>query len=347
MNEPQSAVGAISPAETMLQMVRGYWLSRAIYVAAKLGLADLLKDGSKSSAELAMMTNTHAPSLHRLMRVLASVGVFPEDERNQFGLTPLGATLRCDVPGSLRAWVLLQLGEGDYEAGSELLHTVQSGEIAFDHVFGMGLWSYLAQHGEHAKIFDEAMANLVSTYNAAVLASYPFAGIETIVDVGGGNGSLLKAILQAHPTMRGVLFDLPDVAENAKRQITDAGLAGRCDIVAGDGLAAVPGGGDAYILSRVINGFDDDRALTILRNCRRAMAQNAKLLLVGRVLPDRVEHALAAQPLVVSDLVMMVVSGGRERTAAEHRALVGAAGFEVKNVIPTQSEMTIIEAALA
>jgi O-methyltransferase domain/Dimerisation domain len=334
-----------SPAEAMLQMARGFWVSRALYVAVKLGLADVLADGSKSNEELAGITKTHAASLHRLMRALAGVGVFAEDDQHRFALTPLGATLRADVPGSLRAWVLLVLGEGYFAAGSELLHTVRTGETAFERVFGMGLWQYLAEHSEDARVFDEAMANLVGMYNAAVLVAYPFAGIAKLVDVGGGNGSLLTAILRAHPMMKGVLFDLPDVAEQARRQIAAAGLADRCEVVAGDAFGSVPGGADAYMLSRVINSFDDEGAIAILRKCHRAMGQDAKLLLVGRVLPDRVEAQAAAQSLLVSDLMMLAVSGGRERTVAEHRTLMNAAGLHVTNVIPTQSEMTIIEAA--
>ena len=220
----------------------------------------------------------------------------------------------------------------------------RTGETAFDHVFGMGIFQYEAQHPEHAKIFDEAMANLIGVYNSAVLASYSFSSIEKLVDVGGGDGSLIIAILQTEPKMKGMLFDLPHVTEKAKQKITEAGLSGRCDIVAGDALVSVPNGGDAYILSRVVNSFDNERALAVLQNCRRAITQKSKLLLVERVLPDRVEHSFAAQGPVMSDLNMMVISGGRERTATEHRALLEAAGFTLTKVVPTQSEVSVIEA---
>jgi ubiquinone/menaquinone biosynthesis C-methylase UbiE len=333
----------VSPSAAMLRMISGFRVSRAIYVAAKLGLADLLKDGPKEVAQLAERTGTHAPSLYRVMRALASVGIFGQDEQGRFTLTPVAATLQSDIPGSLRAWAILVLGEEHYQAWGELMHSVRTGETAFEHFFGVGVFRYEAEHPEHAKIFDAAMANLIGVYNAAVLDSYPFSTIDKLVDVGGGDGSLIVAILKANPKMKGVLFDLPHVKEKANQRIADAGLAGHCEIVAGDALVSVPSGGDAYILSRVINSFDDERALATLQNCRRVIIQKSKLLLIERVVPDRVEHSPAAQGPVMSDINMMVMSGGRERTAGEHRALLNEAGFAITKIIPTQSEVSLIE----
>jgi len=220
MNElDQVASPDTPPSTTMLRMISGFRVSRAIYIAAKLGLADLLKDGSKHTEELAEATGTHAPSLYRVMRALASVGIFAEDEPRRFALTPIAATIQSDVPGSLRPWTIMALGEEDYQAWGDLMHSVRTGESAFTHVFGMGVWQYRAQHLEHAKIFEDAMANLVGVYNAAVLANYPFSTIKTRVDVGGGDGSLPVAILQANPKITGVLFELPDAAEKAKQRI--------------------------------------------------------------------------------------------------------------------------------
>ena len=190
------------------------------------------------------------------MRALASVGIFAEDDQGCFRLTPVGVTLQSDVPGSLRAWAILVLGDEDYQAWGDLMHTVQTGETAFEHVFGTGIFQYEAQHPAHAKIFDEAMANLIGVYNAAVLASYPFSMVDKLVDVGGGDGSLLVAILQANPQMTGALFDLPHVVEKAKQRIAQSGLENRCEIVAGDVFVSVPSGGEAYMISRVINSFD-------------------------------------------------------------------------------------------
>jgi O-methyltransferase domain/Dimerisation domain len=348
MNEhDESATPDISPSVTMFQMVRAFFVSRALYIAATLGLADLLKDEPKSSKELAQATGTDASALYRLMRTLTSSGVFAEDNQQRFTLTPIGATLQTDVPGSLRAWVLMQLGEEHYQAWGQLMHTVRTGQMAFDHAFGMGVWKYQAQHPEHAKIVDEAMANLVGVYDTAVLASYPFSTIDRLVDVGGGDGSLIIALLRANPKMRGVLFDLPHVTEKAKKRLVDAGLTGRCEVIAGDAFVSVPVGGDAYVLSRVMNGFNDKGALAILNNCYRAMTEKSKLLLIQRVLPVRVKHSSAVQALVLSDFNMMVMNGGRERTEAEYRTLLEAARFEVTKIIPTQSEMTVIECARA
>jgi O-methyltransferase domain/Dimerisation domain len=338
------AIADFSPSGAMLRMISGFRVSRAIYVAAKLGVADLLKGGPKSSEELAQLTGTHAPSLYRVMRALASAGLFGQDEQGRFTLTPVAETLRSDVPNSLRAWAILVLGEEHYEAWGDLMHSVRTGEPAFEHVFGMGVFQYEAQHPEHAKIFDEAMANLTGVYNAAVLANYPFSTIDKLIDVGGGDGRLIVTILQANPEMTGVVFDLPHVAEKAKQRIADAGLVGRCEVVTGDALVSVPSGGDAYILSRVVNSFDNQRAIVILQNCHRTITHNSKVLLVERVLPDRVEHSNQAQGSVMSDLNMLVMmSGGRERTAKEHRALLESAGFALIKVTPTRSEVSVIE----
>jgi len=328
----------------MLRVITGFRISRAVYVAAKLGIADLLKEGPKSSEELARVTGMHPNSLYRVLRALASESIFAEDGQGRFALTPIAATLRNDVPGSLRAWAILVLGEEHYQAWGDLMHTVRTSETSFKHVFGTGYFQYEAQHPEHAKIFDEAMANLTGIYNSAVLAGYSFASIERIVDVGGGDGSLIVAVLQANPQMKGMLFDLPHVTEKAQKRITDAGLSGRCEVVAGDAFVSVPSAGDAYILSRVTNSFDNERALVILQNCRRAIPKKGKLLLVERVLPDRVEHRVEAQGPILSDLNMMVTSGGRERTATEHRNLLTKAGFALSKIIPTGSEVSVIEA---
>jgi len=323
------------PSLAMIRLITGFWVSRAIYIAAKLGVADLLKDESKDIGELAKATGSHGPSLYRVLRTLASVGIFAEDEKGRFAMTPLGATLQTDVPGSLRAWVNVQLGEEHYRAWGDPMHSVRTGASAFEHVFGMGVWQYRAQNIEHAKIFDEAMANLTGMYN--VLSSYSFSKFDTIVDVGGGNGGLLIAILEANPSVKGVLFDLPHVAEKAKNRITNAGLAGRCQVVAGDAFSSVPDGGDAYILSRVIHDWDDARSIAILKSCHRAIAATGRLLLVEGVVRSGNEPDI----IKFFDLNMMVLAGGRERTAAEYQVLLEAAGFALAKIIPTQSVMGV------
>jgi hypothetical protein len=327
----------------MLQLMSGFWLARAIYLAAKLGLADLMQAEPQTTAALAAATGTHAPALSRVLRALASAGIFAEDEQGRFTLTPLAATLQTNVPGSLRAWAMVQLGEEHYQAWGDLLYSVQTGESAFTHVFGTGVWPYRAQHPEHARLFDEAVAHVSSLHHATVLASYPFAKLTRVVDVGGGEGGLLVALLQAHPGMQGVLCELPHVAAKAQRRIAEAGLAERCAVVAGDVFTAVPGGGDAYVLARVLHTCDDDRAVALLTSCHRAMAPQSRLLLLERVLPARVHPSPTAQTVTLADLNLMVLSGGRERTAAEYRALCQAAHFELTQIIATPSGMSVIE----
>ena len=207
------------PTSAMLRVVTNFWVSRAVYVAAKLGLADFLKEAPQSAEELALATQTHAPSLYRVLRALAGAGILIEDEQHRFTLTAVGAVLRTDVEGSLRAWITVQLGDEHYRAWGDPLYSVQTGEIAFDHVFGMGAWKYRAQNPAHAKVFDEAMANLTGLYNGAVLSSYSFSQFRRIVDIGGGDGGLLVAILQRNPGVKGVLLDVPHVAEKAKKRI--------------------------------------------------------------------------------------------------------------------------------
>lgn len=329
----------------MDQMIAGFFVSRAIYVAVKLKLADLLKDGPRSSEDLAQATGTHAPSLYRLLRVLTSVGVFAEDRQKRFVLTPLGATLRTGVPNSLSGWAMFYLGEEYHQAWGDLLHSVKTGEPSFNHVFGMGVWQYRAQNpeSENAKAFNQVMVDFVGSTDATVLGSYPFSRFAKIIDVGGGDGSLLVSLLEANLNIKGVLFEQPHIAEKATSRIAEAGLTSRCEVVAGDALASVPSGGDAYILSRVVQVWNDEKATAILKNCHRAMTPKAKLLLIERVLPSRVKHSVAMQPLVLSDLNMLVITGGQDRTAREYESLLGAAGFKLTEIIPTQSVLSVIE----
>lgn len=334
-----------SPQTAMTVLIRGFWVSRALSVAAELGIADLLKDGPRSSEELASATEAHAPSLYRVLRALASFGVFAEDESGRFALTPLGATLQTDVPGSVRAWALLVLEGEHFQAWGNLMHSVRTGGIALDHVFGMGVWDYYAKDRERGKTFDEAMENLKSIFDEAVLAGYSFSEFGTVVDIGGGNGSLMTMLLKANPKVNGVVFDLPRVAEVAKRRIAQAGLTERCKVVGGDAFVSVPSGGDAYVLSRVIHDWDDAHSIAILKNCRRAISETGRVLLLERVLPLRIDQSPTTQAAVLGDVNMLAVTGGRERTESEYRTLYDAAGFRLTRVIPTPSGISVIEGA--
>ena len=251
------------PPVAMLQMIQGFWVSRAIYVAAKLGIPDLLKDGPKTSDELANATGMHAPSLYRILRALDSVGVLAEEDQRRFALTALGATLRTDVPGSLRFFAIEELGENHYPAWEKVLYSVKTGAIAFDHVYGASKWQYMSDHPDEARIFDEAMASFSSVVAAAIVAAYDFSSSGTVVDVGGGDGRLLTAILKANAQTEGVLADLPHVSEGARRRLRAEGLAERSQIIGVDFFEAVPKG-DTYVLKWIIHDWDDERSAKIL-----------------------------------------------------------------------------------
>ncbi len=327
-----------SPPETLLRILTGYWPAQAVYVAAKLGIADLLQDGPQSGDALAQATRAHAPSLTRLMRALVGIGVCAEDADGRFTLTTLGACLQSEVPGSVRAAALM-FGETLYRAWGGLLHSVQTGEVAFTHAFAMPIYQYFAQHPEAAAIFNEAMIALTTQVATAVVAAYDFSRFRTLVDVGGGHGTLAAAILKATPALSGVVFDLPRVAEGAKKYIEAVGLTGRCTVVGGDFFESAPGGGDLYILKSIIHAWDDERSVRILTNCHRAMAENGTLLLVERVLPAQLSPTDTAQAVVLNDLNMLVTGGGYERTEAEFHTLFRAAGFRLTRLLSTQAIM--------
>jgi hypothetical protein len=247
--------------------------------------------------------------------------------------------LRSDAATSLRGMAVYLCGEEHWRAWGHLGYSVRTGQSAFEHLFGMDPWAYREQHPETNAAFNAFMTGLVTQLADAVAAAYDFSGSRTVVDVGGSHGALLVAILRAHPGLRGVLFDLVHVVEGAKERLGAAGLLERCEVVGGDMFAAVPAGGDVYILSRVIHDWDDERSVAILQNCRRAMAASGKLLLAEEVIPAGDAPAYSK----LSDLNMLVSPGGQERTEAEYRALYEAAGFTLTRIIPTRSRVSVIE----
>ena len=323
----------------MLQLISGFWISRGIYITAKLGLADLVKDGAKTADDLAAATATDVPSLFRVLRALASVGIFTQDEQHRFGDTPLLQTLRSDVPGSLRAFAMTELGEEHYPAWGDLLHSVKTGGIAFDHAFGTDVWKYFAQHPDNAKIFNDAMSGMTAQANEALHAAYDFAGIKTLVDIGGGHGGLITSILRRNPDMRGILFDSPQVIDGAQSVIQTSDVAARCEPVGGNFFESVPAGGDAHIMKWIVHDWDDDQSVAILKNSHRALAENGKLILVEAVVPAGNEPHFSK----FIDLNMLVMTGGRERTEAEFRDLYERAGFRLTRVVPTESPFSVIE----
>jgi O-methyltransferase domain/Dimerisation domain len=329
------------PRLVLQQLIQSFQVPQCIYVAAKLRIADLLKDGPRSSEELAKATGTHAPSLYRVLRLLTAVDLFTEGEAHSFALTPLGVYLQTGVPGSLRNMALAYGQKPFWPVWGALLHSVETGEPAFQHVFGLKAWDYYAQHPEEAELFNNFMTELTTSVAPTVAGAYDFSASSTLVDVGGGHGQMLASILQAHPTLHGVLFDLPHVVKGAPPLLEVAGVSGRCQVIGGDAFTAVPADYDTYLLSRVIHDWDDERTITIFTRCHQAMKPQGKLLLVERVIPTNRTPALH---VLESDVIMLVVPGGKERTEAEYRALLAAAGFELTKLIPVLAPYYIIEA---
>lgn len=324
----------------LLDMIVGKWLSQAICAAAELGIADLLKDGPRSSAELAAETGASEDGVYRLLRALSAVGLFTESQGRRFALAELGTPLRSDAPGSVRGFARFVGHEINGRPWNEILHSVKTGQPAFDLVFGAPIFEYLAARPEAAATMNEAMASLSLTEARAVVSAYDFSGINRLVDVGGGHGLLLTEALKANPLMRAVLFEMPHALDGARVLLEKAGVKDRCDVAGGDFFTALPGGGDAYVMKRVIHDWDDEHAIRILRNCRHAMRPGAKVLVVEVIVGS--PHASHFATLL--DLEMLVVTqGGRERTEEEFRVLYEAAGFRLVRVLPTGVPVSIVE----
>lgn len=327
-------------AVVLRQMIMGFRVTQLVFVAARLGIADLLADGARHAEDVAAHTGAHPRTLYRLLRALGSIGFLSETSGRLFELTPLGQSLRSEAPGSLRGLALLYGDEWLYRAYGALLYSVQTGKPAFEHVHGTSFFEYLEQNAGAASVFNEAMTAFSRQEEGAILAAYDFSRFTRIVDVGGGHGSLLAAVLGAYPTVEGILFDQPSVVEGAPSLLAKSGVAQRCQVVAGDFFDQIPAGGDAYVLKRVIHDWDDEQSACILRNCRVAMTNGARLLLSESIVPSGGEPSEAK----LFDINMLVSCGALERTEQEYGDLLGAAGFEMARVIPTQSPLSLIEA---
>ncbi len=327
------------PRWALHSLITGHYLSRAVYVAAKLGIADLLKSGCRTSADLAAATHSHAPSLHRLMLLLASAGVFAETAAGCFRLTAIGERLQSGTPGSLHAEALLFAGPYQQRAWSRLLDIVQTGQHPTSHT----LFSFLTKHPEEAAVFDAAMAAKTESVAGAFLAAYDCSRFSKIVELGAGLGSLLRAILKTNPTQRGILFDLPEVVERAREHVRRDGLADRCEVMGGDFFDVLPRHADAYILKNVLHNWDDSQAAAILRNVALAMAPNAAVLLVEMVVPPQSGNPWS-EIIAGSDLNMLVNSGGQERSEVEFQRLFEATGLELTRVASTDTPWSVLEA---
>jgi hypothetical protein len=341
MTNAEAVAAPAPPAHAQLiQMFAAGWLAPALYAAAKLGLADHLTDGSRTADELAAATGTHAPSLYRFMRTLAGFGILDEVQGQRFALTPLGEALKTGAPGSARSTLLAFGGPSFWRTWEEVIYSLETGKPAFEKVWGVPFFDYLARDQEAASHFSEAMVGFHGSEPPTVAQAYDFSDIGTVIDVGGATGNMLAALLSRHAGLRGVLFDLPHVVRDAPALLKARGVDARVTIETGSFFERVPEGGDAYVLSHIIHDWREEQCLTILGNCRRAMRPDSRLLIVETVLPEgNTPHQGKLQ-----DLVMLVFPGGQERTETEYAALLGQAGFRLRRVVPTASVVSVVEA---
>jgi hypothetical protein len=330
-DEPQSAI---------MNIIAGYWLSQVVHLAARIRIADAIGASSAGLEEIARRTRTRPDELRRAMRALTCHGFFKQDDEGAFSQTALSETLRSDVPGSMRAILEAELGHDHYQSWADNEGCMREGGTAFERRYGMPVWRYYAQHPEMESLAGEAMSNVTKIANRAVLESYDFASFDLAVDVGGGHGAFLSAILDRYPRARGILLDLPTVVEEAAGGNTVLRHGGRLKTCASDFFEGVPTGGDLYLLKFILHDWEDDDCVSILSNIRSAMAAAGRLLVVEIVIPT--ESLPHLGPLL--DLNMMVMTGGRERTEAEYRDLLAKSGFRLQRVVATSSPFSLIEA---
>lgn len=330
----------MSTAPQLGQLIAGYWNTQAVYVAAKLGISDLLHQEPQTADQLAKAVGVQPEPLYRVLRALASVGVYQQQPDGRFAMTLLAEGLRSDVPHSQRALAILS-GEEHFKAWGELLYSVQTGKTAFDHLYGEPIFEYMAKHPEQAAVFDAAMVSIRSRETPAMVDAYDFSPFGTVADIGGGNGSLLRCVLAKYPRVRGMLCDLPGVIERATPLIGAEDLAGRIQTVPTNFFEAVPPGADAYVMRHIIHNWNDPQCQTILQNVRRVISPEGRLLIIESVIPPGNDPCLSK----LLDLTMLVMPGGKERTAEEFRELLASAGFELERIVPTDADVSVLEAS--
>lgn len=330
----------ISPHEMMRNLAIGYWVARLIHVAAKLRLADLLRKGPQPLEDLATAASVQPEPLYRILRALASVGIFTETRGRRFKLTPLAATLQTGVSGSMHAWAIMINEHWGWDSWKELLYGVKTGKVPFLKAHGVPIFEYLEKHPDDLEVFGESMTSISQIENPAVAAAYKFSEIRTLIDVAGGHGSLLATILKANPRLKGVLFDRGPVIARAEsdQYMTTRGISGRCRLERGDFFEAVPKGGDAYIMKNILHDWNDEACVKILRNCRAAMNEKGKILVVDNVIAPGNDPSWGK----LLDIQMLII-GGRERTRQEFTALFATARLKLTRVVPTKCSLSIIE----
>ena len=327
------------PANTLLEILTASWVSQATYVAAKLGVADLIASGVDSATDLAQRTDSNAAFLERVLKFLVGHGVLSEPISGRFGLTAVGEFLRSDVPSSLRDLAILY-GEESYVAWGHLLDAVRTGRDAFAQAYGQKLFEYLSDRPDRSAMFNAAMAS-GSAFFSAIPEAYDLSACKTVVDVGGGNGALLSALLKSQPHLRGIVADSPQVVEATAERLETSGLADRCEVAACDFFKSVPGGADTYVLSRVLHDWDDGQCIAILKNIRSVIPADGRLLVIERIIPDEPRPSLA----IAFDVQMLVMSpSGRERTLDEYATLFAESGFQRSLIADLPLEVSLIEA---
>ena len=333
------AAQPMPPEAFLTQMAFGALMTQALYVIAKLEVADLLAARPQTVKELAAATKTNERALYRVLRSLASVGVFEETEPKVFSLTPIGEVLRKDAPNSIRNGAIFMGEEWHWRVWGNLLYSVKTGKPAWGHVHGAEVFDYFAANSEQAEIFNNAMTDMSVVTTPAVIEAYDFSGLQTVTDIAGGHGYMLAQILKANPNIKGILFDVPPVIAGAGRLLEEEGVSARVEKVSGDFFSSVPAGADAYIMKHIIHDWDDERATKILQNINASMSPEGKVLIVEVVVPEGNEPHYSK----LLDLEMLASPGGLERTAEEYRELLAAAGLRLTRIIPTKSPFSIIE----
>jgi hypothetical protein len=328
------------PPLTIVELAMSQYIPQSLYVVTQLGIADLLKGGARKVSQLAATVRVDERSLYRVLRLLASMDVFAETRRGEFKLTRLAATLCTDHPNSVRDVVLMICFPMHWRTCGDLMYSVQTGRSAFEHLYSRPLFGYLAEHEKEGKIYDSAMTGFAALAASALVAYYDFKSTHHLVDVGGGNGHLVTTVLRANPGMRGTLFDMPPVVNRASAFLQANGVSDRCQTVGGSFFDTVPAGGDIYILKSIIHDWDDEAATLILKNCRKVVPPQGKLLLMDIVLPAGNPQCFG----MLFDLEMLVTNAGCERTRAEFDKLLRNTGFRLTRVIPTALPLSIVEA---
>jgi hypothetical protein len=343
-SSPVAARQDVDARARLLSLINAHWTTQAVSVATQLRLPELLRDGPQTADVLAQAARCHRPSLLRLLRALTSIDLLSEATDGRFALTSPGTLLRPDVPGSLAAWAVL-CGTRSWATWGRLAESVRDGESVRKHTSGIDGFGHLESDPEGALLFNRAMVELTQPVALAVAQTIDFSGMSLIVDVGGGYGELIAAILAKSPSLRGILFDLGHATNAAGERLAAAGLEGRCTIVTGSFFEAIPGEADAYLLKSVLHDWDDDAAVEILRNCRCAMAPHAKLLVIERIGPEHFSGSLRDQDTARSDLNMLVATGGRERTERQYRAMLDAAELRMTRLLALSGPFSVLEAA--